>query len=752
MNFCIIYRLTELNHGGIKVEKGFLKNRIKMKDVFEGEFSGYIWIIIFPLVLSLCLFIETYDVISNEMNAFAESTIIQMDTQINDVVTYIKATSDVITSSQIFHEVSSGERTDYDTLRELSASMASTKRSFPYIENIYYISESQQIICSDKGWYGYSSLPAILSRVSTTENVLLSRISDNSEDWSILNSDGVTPYYCARVTDINGNTTDILMITIRMSTFLDIFSRTGAALCCIYKDDFSISSNLLSPYNYDIDWRDTAAVRQLTGVNVKCIYFSGEKYDYLIALDRREYYSPLYIIGGLFLFYAVAVVLLEANHLIRLARKRHDRLMSLVEALPQSQPKDPTYDGIYQAIRANLINSGAAQEAVPQTSFERQLHSMLYGHYSGSKRELLRNNGIPTDSGKYYIIMFRILHVPSSIENTDEAESLQFMTEYVLYSAMNALLPEKLSLASCVNADGIAALVSSSDADSLRGLTEDYIKSTVNFIRETYKTMIQAFVSAPFSDVERAPEAFQELNALSRFVQAVDTISPAVWQEDIQSGGETLLRGDFSQNLQILANTIQFGKFNLLPSMVSDIATNYILSLSEQYAAASSRLAALTNTIAETILSAELPGVDTGAICQQFYTVKTVHELLSLTERISAEITSTAEKTPNANPILRRAVTYIENNLSDSGMSTTLICDELEINSQRLNRMFQSAYNMSVVDFLNKLRVEKAKRLLSDTGLTIAEIAESVGYTTPATLTRNFRKLEGLTPTEYRQL
>lgn len=57
---------------------------------------------------------------------------------------------------------------------------------------------------------------------------------------------------------------------------------------------------------------------------------------------------------------------------------------------------------------------------------------------------------------------------------------------------------------------------------------------------------------------------------------------------------------------------------------------------------------------------------------------------------------------------------------------------------------------MSFLDYLNKVRIEKAKELLANTDLKVWEIAEKVGYKNPKHFARIFKDITGLTPNEYR--
>ncbi|NLN42227.1 MAG: helix-turn-helix transcriptional regulator, partial [Clostridiales bacterium] len=51
---------------------------------------------------------------------------------------------------------------------------------------------------------------------------------------------------------------------------------------------------------------------------------------------------------------------------------------------------------------------------------------------------------------------------------------------------------------------------------------------------------------------------------------------------------------------------------------------------------------------------------------------------------------------------------------------------------------------------INKLRVSEAKKLLVNTDMSIKDLALLIGYNNDQTFSRVFKKLEGITPGEYR--
>ncbi len=66
-------------------------------------------------------------------------------------------------------------------------------------------------------------------------------------------------------------------------------------------------------------------------------------------------------------------------------------------------------------------------------------------------------------------------------------------------------------------------------------------------------------------------------------------------------------------------------------------------------------------------------------------------------------------------------------------------------------RRFTAATNHTPIAYVQKIRVERAKRLLETTAEPIEEISWAVGYEDPASFRRLFKRLSGLTPGAYRQ-
>jgi AraC-like DNA-binding protein len=77
------------------------------------------------------------------------------------------------------------------------------------------------------------------------------------------------------------------------------------------------------------------------------------------------------------------------------------------------------------------------------------------------------------------------------------------------------------------------------------------------------------------------------------------------------------------------------------------------------------------------------------------------------------------------------------------------IADEYGFTVSHLSRTFKSVIGIGLLEYIQKLRVDKAKELLEE-GASVNDAAVGSGYLDAKALTRAFKKYEGTTPGSYR--
>ncbi|MEG0693823.1 MAG: AraC family transcriptional regulator [Oscillospiraceae bacterium] len=109
------------------------------------------------------------------------------------------------------------------------------------------------------------------------------------------------------------------------------------------------------------------------------------------------------------------------------------------------------------------------------------------------------------------------------------------------------------------------------------------------------------------------------------------------------------------------------------------------------------------------------------------------------------------ESPSNSNEnIIGKAVIYITENFK-SDLSLVKIAKHLGVSKYYLSRILKNALEIGVCSYINRLRIDYAKGLLTSTDLSISEIAMESGYDSLRTFNRCFKEILACSPKEFRK-
>jgi len=124
---------------------------------------------------------------------------------------------------------------------------------------------------------------------------------------------------------------------------------------------------------------------------------------------------------------------------------------------------------------------------------------------------------------------------------------------------------------------------------------------------------------------------------------------------------------------------------------------------------------------------------------------KTVHDRYSITEVL-----------PQKNEHITTMEKYlkVERNFLNPTISLDTIANELNLSSGHLSKVINTELGISFKDYLNNLRIDEAKLYLKDpefSNYTLAAIGLEAGFNSKSAFNASFKKITGLTPSQYRQ-
>lgn len=100
--------------------------------------------------------------------------------------------------------------------------------------------------------------------------------------------------------------------------------------------------------------------------------------------------------------------------------------------------------------------------------------------------------------------------------------------------------------------------------------------------------------------------------------------------------------------------------------------------------------------------------------------------------------------------LMSEVVDYLKEHC-DEDLDLNVVAERFDISPKYLSRAFKAYTNVRFIDYLNELRVTKAKELLENTDENITDILTKVGFNSRNTFYRVFKNLQGITPAEYRE-
>ena len=132
---------------------------------------------------------------------------------------------------------------------------------------------------------------------------------------------------------------------------------------------------------------------------------------------------------------------------------------------------------------------------------------------------------------------------------------------------------------------------------------------------------------------------------------------------------------------------------------------------------------------------------------------ETFSEMRQYMNRMIAEICSFVKGNKNgkANELADEVINIIEENYADSDLNVSVIAESLSISPSYLTKVFKDHTGKGVHEYISARRLNEAKRLLRDSGLTIKDISARAGYYNINAFNRMFKKSESITPSSYRE-
>lgn len=471
-----------------------------------------------------------------------------------------------------------------------------------------------------------------------------------------------------------------------------------------------------------------------------------------IAYPREAVWAELQWLKNMELVLSFVLLILCVIVIITAIKHNYAPLSAILKVLNISN-SNREYDDIEKSVVELLSQNELYSRKIKQfdnIKTQTTLSRCLSKNYSPRYiEEVLQSNDI-TFKHKYFVVCaFDIFDISelfgkfqSQITNEEKYKDLNF----IIGNIFSELFAEKGFRCDTVSvSDDILLVINTDDGECIEnGLIDSILGVGINFIRENFDIALSYVVSELFEGTAHLSEAYNQCMYLLRYKDAMGIETP-LKVSDVEKNSSVNLNLFLDAEIeQKLINCMASGNFEgakiLIDKIFLDISENKLSP--EQLQCILINIGCVLCKIPQSNMSVDYETIlknskETVRMYQFF-----MDTAAKICENFKPGIVNKAD-------MMAEVAEYIEKNYSEV-INLSIIANEFEISSNYLSVNFKQRMGISVVDYINKVRLDKAKKLLRDSSLTIKDIAVETGFGNMRTFNRIYQKYEGITPSAYR--
>jgi len=386
---------------------------------------------------------------------------------------------------------------------------------------------------------------------------------------------------------------------------------------------------------------------------------------------------------------------------------------------------------------------------------EKLLYDLIYEIYPNGEDILARAELLGVNIADFFLLVAEI--------DTEENENLsQYDMNLYQFGIINTFMDVFSDSFSVVN----IPLKDSSVAFILQGKDNindcyDRINDKCNYLQELlvncFGFTVTIAVSSEGRGILQLPKKYREcIEALERKFYIGN--NSVIFYNDLSGFFRVDDYSALEKYQRLLLEAIKTGNESIVSKRIQDISEyinsleninmNYIKSF---YCGIINHINNIRLSIAQASNDKKVESINVVSLHNMINETKSLSELNGLLMDVSMSIASkiNSYNTKSIKLVLRNAIDFIHENYNKQ-ITLNDVAEHVYVSTSYLSRMFKKELGKNFVDYLNGLRIEKAKELLMDPRYKTYEVAEIVGIPDAHYFSRLFKKYEGLSPTEYR--
>ena len=501
-------------------------------------------------------------------------------------------------------------------------------------------------------------------------------------------------------------------------------------------------------------------------------YASSEvaEWKYIITLTDNAFWQKSHYLRNFMVLCVFLCIMIGLTGVWFVTKKNYSPVKELIELLKKKTQSGATSadpENEYSFIQSMIDKLSDEKETMSNRLYQ-QNNTLRYnflskvlkgtaGNYNNLiSDELLKSYGIEFNGDLFAVILFYIEDAGIFTDGEKEGNSLT-VSKFVISNVFEELINKSANGYMTEADDMLACIVNiSSEIKSTKEEFTEICEYAKAFIQDNF----QIKFSVAISDVHRTligiPSAYQKaIDALEyRILLGSEQV---IVYEDIVKMPEGSYYYPLEKEQQLI-NYIKTGNFENSKQILDEIFAHNFDKTPLSVQETKCLMFDLVSTVIKTANDINIThGRELIEELNPFDRLLKNDNILTLKEEITKILESycqylgTNNYEESAKKIRDHVTEYVKLNHADINLSVTSIADELKIHQSYLSKIFKEQIGEGLLDYIHKIRISEAKKLLLNTDLNMEAIAFKTGYSNIRTFMRTFKKYEGITPGTYKE-
>lgn len=487
--------------------------------------------------------------------------------------------------------------------------------------------------------------------------------------------------------------------------------------------------------------------------NKKYIISKGglENNKILLLTPNENYFSMINNLYKTFLLGSILAFSLGSIYIVKISRRNYQPIKDIITIINEKMNKK--YDhkaNVYPTIIEVLENS-IEDAKVFKSKFTDELEkdreyfieALLNGEIH--KEYINKKSGQYSNflGAKYYAILIIRIHEIIEEEANEETYNL---FKYALKNVVEEVLGDR-DITITDHEKEIIVLISCDELSNCFSQFKVQIKELRDFFYQYFKIKLLIGVSDRGSNINQIAEIYDR--ASKALEQAYFYENEIVYYEEIKHlFDDNIEKSEVELELNKMVHLIIQGKLE----EAEQEWENFIIDIYHQSVYRGKKQLNILANMIEVKFSL-IPNIDKSLI----NIIKDIGEnnnLIDLEEKMKYLFHRMSQTNLNASKdnIIYQVKEYIEENYSNPSIGLNEIAESFEVHNTYISKMFKETIGYGVLEYINLLKINKAKELLINKKMNINEISKDIGFSNTNTFIRVFKKYEGVTPGVYKKL